>query len=160
MLPTLVKAKALYLSGKLCFFENAYANSLRNYRKAIDLLTEQLDGSSEIGWEDKVKAKTRIAKCYQNMGLTKSMSSNHKQAQEICDKSLPIIETLIEEEESLPEETASATQRNRHSKILYNYWLKKAILLKRSSSFRESKETLENLKARINAHQATLSEGT
>ena len=35
--------------------------------------------------DDKDKAYVRIAKAYMNMGLTKSMSSNHKQAMKLCD---------------------------------------------------------------------------
>jgi len=30
-LPELIEAKALYLSGKLCFFENAYSRSIRDF---------------------------------------------------------------------------------------------------------------------------------
>ena len=67
----------------------------------------------------------------------------------LCDRSLPIIEALIAEQESLPEETASAMTKHGHSKILFKYWLKRAILLKRSSSFRESYDTLLDLEARI-----------
>ena len=69
---------------------------------------------------------------------------------ELSDRSLPIIEALIAELVSLPEETASATSSKQgHSKILFKYWLKRAILLKRSSSFRESYDTLLDLEARI-----------
>ena len=106
---------------------------------------QQLEESRKDG----ATARTLIAKCYQNMGLTKSQSANHKQAMALCDRSLPIVEALIAEQESLPEETASATTKHGHSKILFKYWLKRAILLKRSSSFRESYDTLLDLEARI-----------
>ena len=42
-LPELIKAKALYISGKLGFFENSYARSIRNYESCIDLLKSRED---------------------------------------------------------------------------------------------------------------------
>ena len=86
------------------------------------------------------------------MGLTKSMSSNHKHAIALVDKSLPIIEALMAEKNNLPEEAASISSEQRHSKILFKYWFKRANLLKRNSSFKESYETLQNLEARIRLH--------
>ena len=111
------------------------------------------------------KASIRIVKSYLNMGLTKSMSSNHKQAMVLCDRSLPIIESLIakhdKEETNLPEETPSITSMIRHSKnLLFKYWLKRATLLKRSSSFKESYETLLDLEARIRQHLETVEQGS
>lgn len=38
-LPVLLKAKALYISGKLCFFENSYTRSLTNYESAVEILS-------------------------------------------------------------------------------------------------------------------------
>ena len=70
-LPVLIKAKALYLSVKLGFFENSYSQSLRNYQQAINLLEQQMHQFEE-NRDQSAKARTRIAKCYQNMGLTKS----------------------------------------------------------------------------------------
>ena len=113
-----------------------------------------MESKDETSKHEREKASIRMAKSYLNMGLTKSMSSNHKQAMELCDKSLPIIEALLaehhEDETTLPEDTSSSTCRNRHSKnILFKYWHKRATLLKRSSSFKESYETLLDLEARI-----------
>ena len=44
-LPLLLKAKAYYISGKLCFFENSYTQSIHNYQSVIDMLSnsEQFD---------------------------------------------------------------------------------------------------------------------
>ena len=81
-----------------------------------------------------------------NMALTKSMSSNHKQALELCDKALPLIGSIGDE--SLPEDTA-ATSKRHHTKNVFKYWLKKAALQKRASSFKESYSTLLDLEARI-----------
>ena len=54
---------------------------------------------------DRENAMARTAKAYMNMGLTKSMSSNHKFALQISEKALPIIEQLkVSAEEARPED--------------------------------------------------------
>lgn len=85
-----------------------------------------------------------MAKAYMAMGLTKSMSSNHKAAMDVCVKALPLVESLVAEEH-LPEETASSSSRQRHYKTLFKYWLRRAMLQKRASSFRHSQDTLLDL---------------
>lgn len=52
-LPVLVEAKALYVSGKLGFFENAYAKSVRDYQSCLDLLSQRGD---QLSAGDKVRA--------------------------------------------------------------------------------------------------------
>ena len=77
------------------------------------------------------------------MALTKAMSSSHGQAMAICDKSHLIIEALNGED--------------RHSRmIVYKYWLKRALLLKHASSFKESYDTLLDLEARVKVHSESL----
>ena len=73
--------------------------------------------------QDKYKAKERMAKALMNMALTKSMSSNHRRAMEICEKAMPIIASITDE--NFPEETTSASKKE-HSKILFKFYLKKA----------------------------------
>ena len=97
----------------------------------------------------------RHAKALMNMGLTKTMSSNHNQAMEICDRSLPIVEQLVAANQNLPEQTESVS-RKQHMGILFKYYHKRATLLKRSSSFRQSMNTLLDLEARIKQHIETI----
>jgi len=73
--------------------------------------------------QDKFKAKERIAKALMNMALTKSMSSNHRRAMDICDKAMPIIISI--QDQNLPEETPG-TSKKEHSKILFKFYLKRA----------------------------------
>ena len=90
-----------------------------------------------------------------NMAQTKAMSSNHKQAIALCDKALPLIELLeTEKEKSLPEETGSTS--NRYYRVLFKYYLKRSITLKRDSSFRASYDTLKSLESRIRKHMLSL----
>ena len=91
--------------------------------------------------------------------LTKSMSGNHRKAMEICDKALPLVESLMASD-SLPEQTNNTDSNIRHSKILFKYWHKKATLQKRASSFKEAGETLANLEARIEQHLKNLEQNT
>ena len=41
VVPVLLKAKAFYILGKCCFFENRYADSVMNYQTVLDLLEDQ-----------------------------------------------------------------------------------------------------------------------
>ena len=142
----LIHAKALYIAGKLCFFENAYVKSLRDFEACIEMLQNSLAQMEE---GDRDRAHARMAKAYMNMALTKSMSSNHKQAIVICDKAWPIIDKLATV--ASPEETkTSSTREKKHTKILFKCWYKKATLQKRAGSFSQSYRTLSSLIGLIN----------
>ena len=89
----------------------------------------------EVGEKD--SAATRLAKAYMNMALTKSMSSNHRQAMALCDRALPIIQSMsavvdIKPSQSLAEKATSSSAKNvaenKHAKITFKYWFKKATL--------------------------------
>ena len=154
----MLKAQGYYLSGKLGFYENAYAQSIRDHQAAVDILTA-------AHWDEHScegdKAKIRIAKAYMNMALTKSMSSNHKAAHVICDQALPHIEAMsATSAASLPEEDTGGQAKARHAKIVFKYWFKKAILYKRATSFRQSYETLESLSLRVTERERQIEKGT
>ena len=60
----------------------------------------------------------------------------------------------------MPEQDTSNQAEARHAKIVFKFWLKKAILNKRATEFRQGYETLADLIARINQHLKQVEKGT